>query len=189
MALFPQLQSRTYVQKGLLTKSLNSLEKTGGEFGQASEEGTALTVKRKAGIFLDKVSSVDLRKNQLEEAFDKLIEHTYELADTDFDPLTAPQVKGEYLNRQMTELLSKADLTSTKYKDRIKEAERAMSQKDPPPSLPPAPPSPVEAASSHMKGEEDDDSKPNFTIESTQLLISPRGTATKSRRFSVDVLK
>ena len=64
-ALFPQLQSRTYVQKGLLTKSLNSQEKTGKEFGQASQEGTALTVKRKAGIFLDKVSSVDLRKNQL----------------------------------------------------------------------------------------------------------------------------
>ena len=54
----------------------------------ASEEGTALTVKRKAGIFLDKVSAVDLRKNQLEEALDKLIKHTYELNDTDFDPLT-----------------------------------------------------------------------------------------------------
>ena len=65
-AHFPQLQSRTYVQKGLLTKSLNSLEKTAEEFGQASEEGTPLTVKRKAGIFLDKVSSADLRKNQLE---------------------------------------------------------------------------------------------------------------------------
>ena len=36
-ALFPQLQSRTYVQKGLLTKSLNSLEKTGDEFNLASE--------------------------------------------------------------------------------------------------------------------------------------------------------
>ena len=63
-ALFPQLQSRTYVQKGRLTKSLNSLETTAEEFGKASEEGTALTVKRKAGIFLDKASSVDLRKNQ-----------------------------------------------------------------------------------------------------------------------------
>ena len=72
-ALFPQLHSRSAVQKGLLTKSLNSLEKAADEFGQASEEGTALTVKRKAGIFLDKVSSVDLRRNQLEEAFDKLI--------------------------------------------------------------------------------------------------------------------
>ena len=29
-------------------------------------------MKRKARIFLDKVFSVDLRKNQLEEAFDKL---------------------------------------------------------------------------------------------------------------------
>ena len=86
------------MQKGLLTKSLNSLEKTGDEFSLASEEGTALTVKRKAGIFLDKVSAVDLRKNQLEEAFDKLIEHTYELNDTDVNPLTAPQVMGEYLN-------------------------------------------------------------------------------------------
>ena len=45
-ALFPQYQSRTAVQKGLLTKSLISLEKTGDEFSLASEEGTALTVKR-----------------------------------------------------------------------------------------------------------------------------------------------
>ena len=69
------------------------------------------------------------------------------MADTDFDPLTPPQVMGEYLNRQMTDLLNKADLTLAKYEDRIKEAERAMSQKDPPPSLPPAPPSPVEQPS------------------------------------------
>ena len=102
-AIFPQLQSRTYIQKGLLTKSLNALETTAEEFGQASEEGTALTVKGKVGIFLDKVSSVDLRKNQLEEAFDKLIEHTYELADTDFDPLTASKDMGEYLNKQMAQ--------------------------------------------------------------------------------------
>ena len=100
----------------------------------------ALTVKRKGGIFLDKVSAVNLRKNQLEEAFDKLIEHTYELADTDFDPLTAPQVMVEYLNKQMTDLLNKTDLTLAKYEDRIKEAERTKSQKDPLPSLPPAPP-------------------------------------------------
>ena len=53
-ALFPQLQSRTCIQWGLLTKSLNSLEKTGDEFSLASDEGTALTVKRKAGIFWTK---------------------------------------------------------------------------------------------------------------------------------------
>ena len=133
------------MQKGLLTKSLNSLEKTGDEFSLASYEGTALTVKRKAGIFLDKVSAVDLRKNQLEEALDKLIKHTYELNDTDFNPLTAPQVMGEYLNKQMAELLNKADLTLTKYEAQIKEAEKIMSRKDPPPTLPPDPPaSPVE---------------------------------------------
>ena len=55
------------------------------------------------------------------------------MADTDFDPLTAPQVMGEYLNKQMAELLNKADLTLAKYEDWIKEAERAMSQKDPSP--------------------------------------------------------
>ena len=66
---------------------------------------------------------MDLRKNQLEEAFDKLIEHTYELTDTDLDPLTAPQVMGEYLNKQMAELLNKADLTLTKYEAQIKEAD------------------------------------------------------------------
>ena len=94
-ATFPRLQSKTYTQKGLLTKSLNALEASVEDFGQASEEGTALTMKRKGGVFLDKVASVDLRKNQLEEAFDKLIEHTYELAESDFSPPTQPQVLGE----------------------------------------------------------------------------------------------
>ena len=64
----PGLQSKTSTQKGLLTKSLNALETSAEEFCQAAEEGTALTMKRKAGVFLDKVASVDLRKNQLEEA-------------------------------------------------------------------------------------------------------------------------
>ena len=94
-ALFPQLQSRCSVQKGLLTKGLNSLMKTSDEFSLASEEGSALTIKRKAEIFLDKVSAVSARKSQLEDAFDKLVEHTYELNDTDFEPLTAPQVMAE----------------------------------------------------------------------------------------------
>ena len=53
-ALFPQLQSRSRVQKGLLTKCLNSLMKTSEEFSLASEEGSALTVKRKAEIFWTK---------------------------------------------------------------------------------------------------------------------------------------
>ena len=35
-AIFPQLQSKTYIQKGLLTKSLKALETTAEEFGQAS---------------------------------------------------------------------------------------------------------------------------------------------------------
>ena len=63
--IFPQLQSKTSTQKGLLTKSLNALETSAEEFGLASEEGTALTMKRKARVFLEKVASVNLRKNQL----------------------------------------------------------------------------------------------------------------------------
>ena len=129
----------------LLTKSLNSLEKTGDEFSLVSEGGvSALTLKRKAGNFLDKLTAVDMRKNQLEVAFDKHIEHTYELNDTDFNPLTAPQVMGKYLNKQMSDLLNQADLTFTKYEVKIKEAEGIMSKKESPPTLPPAPPaSPV----------------------------------------------
>ena len=73
---FPRLQSKTSKQKGLMTNSLNALDPSVEEFGHASEEGTALTMKRKAGVFLDKVASGDLRKKQFEQAFDKLIEHT-----------------------------------------------------------------------------------------------------------------
>ena len=139
-ALFPQLQSRCSVKKGLLNKGFNSLMKTSDEFSLASEEGSALTIQRKAKIFLDKFSAVSVRKNQLEDAFDKLVEHTYELNATDFEPLTAPQVMAEYLNKQMSELLNQADLTLTKYEAKIKEAETLMSRKEPPPTLPPPPP-------------------------------------------------
>ena len=114
--------------------------KTSEEFSLASEEGSALTIKRKAKIFLDKVSSVSIRKNQLEDAFDKLVEHCYELTDQDFEPLTAPQVMAEYLNKQASELLNQADLTLAKYKAKIKEAENIMSRKEPPPTLTSAPP-------------------------------------------------
>ena len=62
--------------------------KTSDEFSLASVEGSALTIIRKAEIFLDKVSAVSVRKNQLEDTFNKLVEHTYELNDTDFEPLT-----------------------------------------------------------------------------------------------------
>ena len=127
-ALFPQLQSRCSVQKGLLTKGLNSLMKTSDEFSLASEEGSALTIKRKAEIFLDKVSAVSVRKNQLEDAYDKLVEHCYELSEMNFEPLTAPQVMAEYLNKQMSELINQGDLTMTKYKRKIKEAETFLSR-------------------------------------------------------------
>ena len=53
-ALFPQLQSRCSVQKGLLTKGLNSLMKTSDEFSLASEEGSALTKKEKPKFFWTK---------------------------------------------------------------------------------------------------------------------------------------
>ena len=84
-------------------------------------------MKRKAGVFLDKVASVDLRKNQLEQAFDKLIEHTYELVESDFSPPTQPQVMREYLLKEMSGLLNKAELALAKQEDRIKEAEKVMS--------------------------------------------------------------
>ena len=105
------------------------------EFCLALEEGSALTTKRKAEIFLDKVSTVTIRKNQLEDAYDKLVEHCYELSDMDFEPLTAPQVMAEYLNKQASELLNQTDLTLTQYEAKIKEAENIMSRKEPPPTL------------------------------------------------------
>ena len=114
-ALFPQLQSRSRVQKGLLTMCLNSLMKTSDEFSLASEEGSALTIKRKAEIFLDKVSNVTVRENQLEDAYVKLVKHCYELSDTDFEPLTAPQTMAEYLNKQISDLLNTADTTMARY--------------------------------------------------------------------------
>ena len=105
------------------------------EFRLALKEGSALVTKRKAEIFLDKVSSVSIRKNQLEDAFDKLVEHCYELTDQDFEPLTTPQVMAECLNKQASELLNQADLTLTKYEAKIKEAENIMSRKEPLPTL------------------------------------------------------
>ena len=61
-ALFPAYQSRCSIQKGLLTKSLNSVKSSKDEFCLALEEGSALTTKRKAKSFLDKVSTVTVRR-------------------------------------------------------------------------------------------------------------------------------
>ena len=53
----------------------------------------------------------------------------------------------EYLLKEMSGLLNKAELALAKQEDRIKEAEKVMSQKDPAPSLPLAPPSASEQPS------------------------------------------
>ena len=103
-AKFPAFQSRCSVQKGLLTKALNSVKSLKDEFCLALEGSSALTIKRKAQNFVDRVFNVTVRKRQLEDAYDKLVEHCYELTETDFEPVTAPQVMAEYLNRQMSEL-------------------------------------------------------------------------------------
>ena len=83
---------------------------------------------------------MSIRKNQLEDAFNKLVEHCYVLTDQDFEPPTASQVMAEYLDKQASELLNQADLTLTKYEAKIKEAENIMSRKQPPPTLTSAPP-------------------------------------------------
>ena len=50
-AMFPALQSRCSIQKGLLTKALNSVKSSKDEFCQAIEGNTsALTKKRKAAV-------------------------------------------------------------------------------------------------------------------------------------------
>ena len=81
-----------------------------------------------------------VRKNQLEDAYDKIVEHCYELSDQDFQPLTAPQIMAEYLNKQMSELLHTADTTMSRYEEKVKDAESFLSKKEPPPTLPPPPP-------------------------------------------------
>ena len=84
-AQFPAFQSRCSIQKGLLTKALNSVKSSKDEFCLALEgSSSALTIKRKAENFVDRVSNVTVRKSQLEDAFDKLVEHCYELTETDF---------------------------------------------------------------------------------------------------------
>ena len=77
-AMFPVLQSRCSVQKGLLTKALNTVKSSKDEFCQAIKgDVSALTKRRKAEIFVDRVSNVSVRKSQLEDSFDKLVEHCY----------------------------------------------------------------------------------------------------------------
>ena len=68
------------------------------------------------------------------------MEHCYVLSETDFEPVTAPQVMAEYLNKQMSDLLNTADTTLARYEDKVKDAESFLSRKEPPPTLPPPPP-------------------------------------------------
>ena len=75
-ALFPTLQSRCSIQKGLLTKALTAAKNSKDEFIQAIRgDASALTTRRKAETLVDRVSNVSSRKNQLEDSFDKLIQH------------------------------------------------------------------------------------------------------------------
>ena len=107
-----------------------------------SAEGVSsvLTIKRKAEHLVDRVSNVTVRKSQLEDAYDKLVVHCYELNETDFEPVTAPQVMAEHLYKQMSECLNLADTTMARYEDKIRDAESYLSGKEPPPTLPPPPP-------------------------------------------------
>ena len=144
-AQFPAFQSRCSIQKGLLTKALNSVKSSKDEFCLALEgNSSALTIKRKAENFIDRVSNVTVRKSQLEDAYDKLVEHCYELSETDFEPVTAPQIMAEYLNKTMSEHISLADSTMTRYEDKVRDAESYLSGKElpstQPPTLPPPPP-------------------------------------------------
>ena len=143
--MFPAYQSRCLIQKGLLTKALNSVKSSKDEFCQAMEgNSSALTKKRKAEEFVDRVSNVSVRKSQLEDAYDKLVEHCYELSKTDFEPVTTPQVMAEYLNRQMLDLISTSDSTMIRYEEKVREAESHLSMTElastQPPAQPPPPP-------------------------------------------------
>ena len=96
-AMFPVLQSRYSIQKGLLTKAINSVKSSKDEFCQKIKGNTsALTKRRKAETFVDQVSNVSVRKSQLEDSYDKLVEHCYELSETEFEPETAPQTMAEF---------------------------------------------------------------------------------------------
>ena len=130
-----------------MTKALNSVKSSKDEFCLALEGSSALTTKRKAENFLDRVSNVTVRKSQLEDAYDKLVEHCYELTETDFEPVTAPQVMAEYLNKQMSEHLNLADSTMARYEDKVRDAESYLSGKELPPTLPPTLPPPPPPAS------------------------------------------
>ena len=55
------------------------------------------------------------------------MEHCNELSETDFKPVTTPQVMAEYLNRQMLDLISTADSTMIRYEEKVREAEAHLS--------------------------------------------------------------
>ena len=90
-------------------------------------EVTVLTRKRKAGILLEKVETVYSRKQQLKEAFEKLMAHAYELEQKDFDPQTPPEEMVNQIERNMTELSAKAENTLSVYEEHIVAAEKVMS--------------------------------------------------------------
>ena len=127
-ALFPTLQSRCSIQKGLLTKALTAAKNSKDEFIQAIRgDASALTKRRKAESLVDRVSNVSNRKTQLEDSFDKLIQHCYDLTEADFDPETPPQKMAEYLNKQMLSLIEAADQTMIEHEEFVKEAEAHLS--------------------------------------------------------------
>ena len=130
--------------KGLVDQSTQH----GQKFCQAIKGNTsALTKRRKAETFVDRVSNVSVRKSQLEDSFDKLVEHCYELTEADFEPETAPQMMAEYLNKQMLSLIDTADQTMIKYEEFVREAEAHLSTIEVPQTKPPAQQPPPSLAS------------------------------------------
>ena len=100
---------------------------------------------------------MSVRKSQLEDSFDKLVEHCYELTEADFEPETAPQMMAEYLNKQMLSLIDTADQTMIKYEEFVREAEAHLSVTEVPQTKPPAQQPPPSLASQPAP-------KPNLSI-------------------------
>ena len=71
--------------------------------------------------------SVHQRREQQEQVFDKLLDHTYELGEIDFNPLTPVSDMASHKEKDMTTLTIKGEHTLMAYEDQIIEAEKVMS--------------------------------------------------------------
>ena len=125
---FPKLQRQVATGKGSLTKALTAMEKQAVSYGSLSNEEELLTSQRYARSFVESVEKVEIKKSELEEAFESLIKHVNDMIYTDFEPQTDPGIVVESAESSREAYITNAEEKVGEQDALVKRAEQILSK-------------------------------------------------------------